>query len=129
MKYRLRVETKERIWRSDPAELTKEQASELVNRIVESKTLMMDSEGSVVCFMPGVLSESIVTLEKVKDEQIAETAIEEALRPLRDGIGFREIGDDAIVTVHDVNSGTTIHTTLSELRKMWETNDKLDRVL
>lgn len=129
MKYRLRVETKERIWRSDPAELTKEQASELVNRIVESKTLMMDNEGSVVCFMPGVLSESIVTLEKVEDEQIAETAIEEVLRPLRDGIRFREIGNDAIVTVHDVNSGTTIHTTLSELRKMWETNDKLDRVL
>lgn len=75
MKYRLRVETKERIWRSDPAELTKEQASELVNRIVESKTLMMDSEGSVVCFMPGVLSESIVTLEKAEDEQVVETAI------------------------------------------------------
>lgn len=62
MKYRLRVETKDRIWWSDPAELTKEQASELVNRIVESKTMMMDSEGSVVCFMPGVLNESVISL-------------------------------------------------------------------
>ena len=136
MQYRIRVETPQNVWWSNPQDLNEEQIGQFVDRLDGANVLVIDSGEDIICFMSGVLSEAVITVEKeggynIRDEM---KKIKDALRPLYGGVRFREgvdgtPGDTPVtIAVQEIN-GPVMHMSLSNLRQIWEVIDKLDGIL